>query len=61
MMIVNNVNIFILILSILTIIKYVFIIFAKLLENDLDPLKLTNKEEIMIFFSLSYIITNIII
>jgi len=57
----NEIKIYLLIMSILFIIKYLYIIVTKILEDEPTPLDLTIKEEIFILISLSYIITSIII
>lgn len=52
---------FILVLSIIYILKFFVAIGIKIITNDLKPIKLALYEEYLFYFALSYIITFLII
>lgn len=54
-------NVFLTILCILFLIKYTSKVFLKIWTEDLTPIKISKWEEMLLFFSFAYIITNIIL
>lgn len=56
---INFLRIFMLILSLVFISKYIILFTVKLFQDEPKPLKLNNKEEILILFAITFILTNI--
>lgn len=57
----QQINIFVLVLSILFLSGKIFDLTIRLFETDPKPIKFSDIEKILIHFSFSYIITNLII
>jgi hypothetical protein len=57
---INNIELYILILSIVFILKFVFEFIIKLFVTSAEPLSINKYEKIILYFVVSYIITYII-
>lgn len=54
---VNKIAFFVFIMSILIVVKYMIIFLLNFISTEPKPLKLNHKEEILLLFSVSYLIT----
>jgi hypothetical protein len=57
---INNIELYILILSIVFILKFVFEFVVKLFVTSAEPLSINKYEKVILYFAISYIITYII-
>lgn len=57
---IQQIEVFLFIISILFIIKHVFTLVVKYTTNDLEPIRINWINELLLFVSLSYIITYLI-
>lgn len=60
-MIINEIKIFLLILSIVYSLRFIIEFVVKLLQEEPVPMKISKANEVLLYFSLSYIITSLII
>jgi hypothetical protein len=60
-MMINEIKIFLLILSIVYSLRFVIEFVVKLLQEEPVPMKISKANEVLLYFSLSYIITSLII
>jgi len=58
---INNIELYILILSTVFILRFLFEFIIKLLVTSAEPLSINKYEKIILYFAVSYIITYIII
>ena len=58
---INEIKIFLLILSIVYSLRFVIEFVVKLLQEEPVPMKISKANEVLLYFSLSYIITSLII
>ena len=54
---INNIELYILILSIVFILKFVFEFVVKLFVTSAEPLSINKYEKVILYFAISYIIT----
>jgi hypothetical protein len=57
---INNIELYILILSIVFILRFVFEFVVKLFVTSAEPLSINKYEKVILYFAISYIITYII-
>jgi hypothetical protein len=60
-MMINEIKIFLLILSIVYSLRFIIEFVVKLLQEEPVPMKISKANEVLLYFSLSYIITSLII
>jgi hypothetical protein len=60
-MMINEIKIFLLILSIVYSLRFIIEFVVKLLQEEPVPMKISKTNEVLLYFSLSYIITSLII
>ena len=60
-MVINEIKIFLLILSIVYSLRFIIEFVVKLLQEEPVPMKISKVNEVLLYFSLSYIITSLII
>lgn len=60
-MMINEIKIFLLILSIVYSLRFIIEFVVKLLQEEPVPMKISKVNEVLLYFSLSYIITSLII
>lgn len=60
-MMLQQINIFILVLSTLFLVVRIFDLTIRLFQTNPDPIKITIAERVLTYLSVSYIITNLII
>ena len=58
---INEIKIFLLILSIVYSLRFIIEFVVKLLQEEPVPMKISKVNEVLLYFSLSYIITSLII
>ncbi len=58
---INEIKIFLLILSIVYSLRFIIEFVVKLLQEEPVPMKISKTNEVLLYFSLSYIITSLII
>lgn len=58
---INEIKIFLLILSIVYSLRFIIEFVVKLLQEEPVPMKISKANEVLLYFSLSYIITSLII
>ena len=60
-MMINEIKIFLLILSIIYTLRFIVEFVVKLLQEEPVPMKISKVNEVLLYFSLTYIITSLII
>lgn len=58
---INNIDLFLLVLSVVFILRFVLEFVIKLFITDAEPLSINKYERVILYFTISYIITYIII
>ncbi len=58
---INNIELFLLVISSVFILKFIFEFIVKLFITDANPITINKYEKVIIYFAISYIITYILI